>query len=282
MPPQFLAVGHVTRDLAPRGSRLGGTAAYGATTASRLGLQAAVVTAVSTDVDVVAGLPGVTIHVAPSRQTTTFQNTYLKGGREQRLVALADPITPQDVPLAWRGCPAVLLGPVAREVDEALAALFPGSFLGVTPQGWLRQWDASGRVTAAPWPMAQAVLSRASLAVVAEDDLPDPDVAEMWAAWVPLLVITRGRRGALLHWKGGWHSVPAFPAREVDPTGAGDVFAAAMLVCCSQGAEPLEAALFASCAASLSVAGVGLGGIPDLAAVEARLCESRQRERKDS
>ena len=56
------------------------------------------------------------------------------------------PLTAAAVPLNWLRAPIVLLGPLDREVDYDLAATFSGSFLGLTPQGWLRQWDAEGRV----------------------------------------------------------------------------------------------------------------------------------------
>ena len=46
--PDFLAIGHVTRDLLPDGSwRLGGTVAFAALTAARLGLRPAIVTSAS-------------------------------------------------------------------------------------------------------------------------------------------------------------------------------------------------------------------------------------------
>ena len=51
MRPDFLAIGHITRDLLPDGSwRLGGTVTYAALTAVRLGLRAAIVTSAPPDV----------------------------------------------------------------------------------------------------------------------------------------------------------------------------------------------------------------------------------------
>lgn len=60
-------------------------------------------------------------------------------------------------------------------------------------------------------------------------------------------------------------------AREVDPTGAGDVFAAAFLVSLRRREAVATAARFAAAAAAISVEGFGLGAIPTRAVIEERL-----------
>jgi sugar/nucleoside kinase (ribokinase family) len=61
--------------------------------------------------------------------------------------------------------------------------------------------------------------------------------------------------------------VPALPRAEVDPTGAGDVFAAAFLVRYHETGDALEAAAFAACAASCVVEGIGASTLGDRAEV---------------
>jgi sugar/nucleoside kinase (ribokinase family) len=63
----------------------------------------------------------------------------------------------------------------------------------------------------------------------------------------------------------------------VDPTGAGDVFAAAFLVRYRETGDPFASALFASCAASLSVEAPGLEGVPTRARVEERFRQFPER-----
>jgi sugar/nucleoside kinase (ribokinase family) len=63
----------------------------------------------------------------------------------------------------------------------------------------------------------------------------------------------------------------AFTVKEVDPTGAGDVFAAAFLIEYNLTGDPRHSTAFACCAASFAVERPGLTGIPDRAAVENRL-----------
>jgi 1D-myo-inositol 3-kinase len=55
---------------------------------------------------------------------------------------------------------------------------------------------------------------------------------------------------------------PTGPRQEVDPTGAGDVFAAGFLIGLAESRDPLTAARFAVATASMSVAGVGMTAIP--------------------
>jgi sugar/nucleoside kinase (ribokinase family) len=57
----------------------------------------------------------------------------------------------------------------------------------------------------------------------------------------------------------------------VDPTGAGDVFAAAFLVRYQETNDPLEAAAFAACAASCAVEGVSVTSLGDRGEVVRRL-----------
>ena len=53
-PVDYLVIGHVTHDLTPSGSRLGGTAAYSALTAQALGMRVGVFTASGTEADLSA------------------------------------------------------------------------------------------------------------------------------------------------------------------------------------------------------------------------------------
>ncbi len=258
-PPDFLAIGHVARDLVGGRAVPGGAVTYASHTARALGLTAAIVT--SARPDDLEPTPGVAAHVVPSPSTTTFRNTYRDGRRIQTIEAVAGPIGPDDVPLDWRDSPHVLIGPLAGEIDPAVARLFPGSVVVAALQGWLRQWDAGGVVTPRPWD-GRDVLPHVDAAVVSAEDTDDPAAIDRWADLAPVLIVTLGHRGARLHVDGAWHDIPPFPAREIDPTGAGDVFAAAYAISLRDTRDPLQAARFASAAASLSVRGHTTNTIP--------------------
>jgi sugar/nucleoside kinase (ribokinase family) len=83
--------------------------------------------------------------------------------------------------------------------------------------------------------------------------------------------MTQGARGCTVFVNGEARQIPGFPAREVDPTGAGDVFAAAFLVRLSETHDPFQAARFANATASFCVEASGVTGIPTREQVQARL-----------
>ena len=270
MPPDFLAIGHVAKDLSPDGFRIGGAVTYAALTALGIGLTPAVVTSAGPELDLRASLPGVQVHTIPSRDSTTFVNSYHEGRRSQTLKSLAAPLGASDVPDQWRSAPAVLLAPLAGEVSYELAARFPDAVVLASIQGWLRQWDDEGRVSPAHWDGAE-VLSHVDAVSLSIHDLGDRRSLGLWRERVRVLIVTMGSDGASLHFDGSWHHIEPVPAREVDATGAGDVFAAAYLIRYCETENPLESARFASCAASLCVEAEGVSGIPTRAQVEERL-----------
>ena len=268
--PDFLVIGHVAKDLIDDGYRLGGTVAYSALTARNLGRKAAVVTCAGPDVDLRHLFNDIDLVCLPSRVTTTFRNVYSRGTRRQYIGGVAGPITPSHVPESWRSTPIVLLGPMAGEVSFDMAGHFPDSLVIASIQGWLRRWDATGWVSPRYWE-GREVLPFVDAAIVSVEDFQDPQLVDLWAKQVKVLIVTKGSKGARLHTDGVWHHVAPFPAREVDPTGAGDVFAAAYGIRYRETSDPLESARFASCVASFSVEAVGTATILTRAQVEERL-----------
>lgn len=269
----FVVVGNVAQDLVPGGWRAGGTAVYAALTARGLGRRVGVVTAAPAEVVAAAPLAGVTVVRAPAAESPTFENVYTPAGRVQYLRAAGVPVPATAVPEAWRSARVALLGPVYHEVSAEVAAAFTG-LRGLCAQGFLRRVDAHGRIHPVPpeaWPAAE-ILEHTDVLVVSEEDLGgrQDGIVAQWAARVSVLAVTLGRRGARLHARGRWRHIPACPAREVDPTGAGDAFAAALLIALDEGAGPWQAACFAAATASLVVEAEG-PVTPDREAVLARM-----------
>ena len=254
--PDFVVCGNVVRDIVADGWLPGGTAVYAATVARGLGRRIGVVTAAPRDV-VDAGLPpDVAVARAEVSEATSYENVYTPAGRVQYLRAPGAPIPAETLPAAWCAAPVALLGPVYHEVDAALAGRFTGK-VGVCGQGFLRQAGADGRVTPLPpaaWDAAP-LLRHTRVLFLSEEDLPGGchAIPAAWLAAVPVTVLTAGARGAGVYHDGRWWDVPAYPADEVDPTGAGDSFAAAFMVALDEGADPLGAARFAAAVASLTV-----------------------------
>jgi sugar/nucleoside kinase (ribokinase family) len=263
-PIDYLIIGHLTRDILPGGSRLGGTAAYAALTARALGMRVGILTACE-DCLTAPELEREGIQVVGMRAetTTTFENIQTPTGRIQYLHSLAPTLSVQMVPEPWLAAPIVHLGPVAREIDPNMARAFSGSFVGITAQGFLRSWDAQGRVSFAEWPEASFVLQYAGAAVISIEDVRgNEEIIDEMASAVRVLAVTEGAYGARLYWNGDLRRFRPPPMDEVDPTGAGDIFATAFFYRLSATRDPWEAARFATNLASYSVMRYGLAGVP--------------------
>jgi sugar/nucleoside kinase (ribokinase family) len=271
--PDFLAIGHVTKDLLPGGDyTIGGTATYAALTAQRLGLSVAVLTSAPPDLDLSSALPHIAWHIVPSEVATTFENIYEGQKRRQFVHGIASPLKAAHLPLAWKQSAIVLLCPLVCELDLDWVGMFPGAIVGVTPQGWMRQWDERGQVMARAWAEAPQILPNVEVLVYSEEDVAcDEVVIRHYAELAKIAVVTRGWRGATVFYNGIARDFPAFRAKEVDPTGAGDVFAAAFLIRLKETGDPFQATPFANCAASFSIEGQGTSTIPTRQQVEERL-----------
>ena len=272
-PVDYLVIGHLSCDLTPEGPRLGGTAAYAALTARALGLRVGVVTAWGGEVplDVLDGIRIWSVAVAAS---TTFENVYTTEGRHQVLHHVAPDLHYGDIPPAWRETPIIHVGPIAGEGKSLADGKFPASLLGITPQGWLRRWDAQGRVHAGAWPEALQTLSKVNAAVLSLEDIGgDEELVEAMAGHCRVLAVTEGAAGARLYWNGDLRRFSALQVGEVDPTGAGDIFAAAFFWRLSTTHDPWAAARFATHLASYSVTRPGLGGIPTQEEIQTCLVE---------
>ncbi|MBN1451453.1 MAG: hypothetical protein JW963_10600 [Anaerolineales bacterium] len=272
-PVDYLIIGHITHDLTPLGPRLGGTAAYSALTARALGMQVGVVTASGAEADLDA-LQDILVISAPSAHSTTFENIYSKNGRRQILHHRAEQLSFDSVPESWRKAPIIQLGPVAREVEAILPDSFTPSLLGLTPQGWLRAWDESGRVIHAAWESAEQALGRAGAVVVSVEDVAGvEEQIEFMAAHTRILVVTEAAAGARLYWHGDQRRFRAPAVQEIDATGAGDIFAAAFFIRLLATRDPWEAARFATHLSAHSVTRSGLKGVPTAEEIQACMVE---------
>ena len=267
--PDYLVIGHVAKDLINDGYRLGGTAAYSALTARNLGRQAAIITCAGPDVDLTGTFNDMDLLCLPSPDTTTFRNVYTAGCRQQYVEAVADTIPKDRIPSLWREAPIVHLGPIANEFDEDMIRLFPSSLLGLTPQGWLRRWDKHGQVSPRSWTRASEFLQHVDALIVSEEDLAgEAGALRTQLELASVAVVTEGAGGATLRYQGKVSHSPPRETQMVDPTGAGDIFAAAFLVRLSETGDPQTAATFANVAASLSVEKAGLASAPQRAQIE--------------
>jgi sugar/nucleoside kinase (ribokinase family) len=274
-PIDYLIIGHLTKDLTPDGPRLGGTACYASLTARALGLRVGIITACE-DCYSAPELEQSGIRVVGIRAdtTTTFENIPTPTGRVQYLHSLAPSIDLSMVPEPWLRTPIVHLGPIAREVDPMLTRSFSSSFVGLTPQGWMRSWDETGLVHFSEWPESSFVLQNASAAILSIHDVHgDESIIEEMASASRVLAVTEGPNGARVYWNGDLRRFRPPKMEEIDSTGAGDIFAAAFFFRLQTTRDPWEAGRFATQLAAWSVVRVGLSGVPTADEIQASMTE---------
>jgi sugar/nucleoside kinase (ribokinase family) len=226
----YLLIGHVTADVHPHGRTLGGTVSYSAPLAHALGKKVGILTSCSVDETLIAPLLNVAeVHNRVAPQTTTFENVYSPLGRHQTVHAFARPLRLADVPQGFAGASLVHLAPLVDECESQLAEHFPQAVVMLTAQGLLRQWDSQGVVTPKAW-LDERVLGSVQIMVLSKQDIAGyPELEAQYAERVAHLFITDGAQGGLYYRHGQAQAYSAYPADEVDATGAGDVFATALL-----------------------------------------------------
>lgn len=273
--PEILIIGHVTRDeLAGGAVRPGGAAFFAAQAAAVLGVRTAVVTAAPAGSPAIAALerlPGVELHVVQSEEPTVFRLTYAGARRELALVSVATAIGTADIPPAWTTCPIAYVAPVAGECDRPLLAALAGSFVGLGAQGWLRAPASGGQVEAAFLPAIADPPPSVRAAILSEDDHPEAGaIAAGLCERGVAVALTRGARGATLLDADQRIDIPASPANESDPTGAGDVFGLLFTLALARGAGLEPAGRLAAQAAARVVEGPGIGTFDSESAAHVR------------
>ncbi len=273
-PIDYLLIGHLSRDLTPAGDRLGGTVAYAALMAYALGMRVGIVTSWGNEFPLEPFLGPLPVINAPTESSTTFENQRTPQGRVQILHNIAAPLDIHLIPESWLNASIVHLGPIAQEVDPSLVRNFPSALIGITPQGWLREWDQAGRVSLTEWPEASFVLGNAGAAVISAEDLHhDEERIEEMVTASRVLVVTEGGENVRVYWNGDLRGFRPPKVDVVDTVGAGDIFAAAFFFRLHGTRDPWEAARFAIELASISVTRSGTDSIPTSAEINAATIE---------
>ena len=280
----LVVVGAASRDVTSddaRGWRLGGAATYCSLTAARLGLRVGCLLGVDATASKAAELllleeSGVDLRRVLLDRGPVFENIESDGHRRQRWLSQCSSIPTTALPSEWQGTHGWLLAPVAAEVGGEWSALpAPGAALAIGWQGMLRELSEDGWIRRVG-PEASPLLEGAGLVAASVDDLPAGTALPAIRTLAPLatIVLTAGTRGGVVIRESGMARYPALPAANVvDPTGAGDVFLAALIVAWLLHGElaTSRALRFAAAAASCAVEGAGLTAVPTHGRVAARL-----------
>jgi sugar/nucleoside kinase (ribokinase family) len=270
----YATVGHVTVDVLPDGSRrAGGAAFYSALQASRLGLRTLIVTrGVAGEIEELLApyAHQLELRILPGEHTTTLLTTGAGAARSQRVLAWGGPIE-EDLEL---DSSIVHIAPVARETPTRWRGR--SEFVGLTPQGLLRQWPGAERLITltAPPPASERVADVCNAIVVSEHERPGcSTLISRGLSAGAVVAVTDGAAPSMVLAPDGEPLALDVPTVEDprDDLGAGDVFAAAFFVALADGQPPEHAARFATAAAAVRMQGEGAAAIGDRDAVRARL-----------
>jgi sugar/nucleoside kinase (ribokinase family) len=91
------------------------------------------------------------------------------------------------------------------------------------------------------------------LTLLTEACTEEAAIREVLSFGVSAIVVKHGAQGATYHDASGDVHMAAFPAREVDPTGAGDCFGATFVTCRAQGHGVVESLRYANASGALAV-----------------------------
>lgn len=206
---------------------------------------------------------GIEVKVIPSQKTVYFENIYGENqdNRTQRVLAKADPFTIEnlgDISANIFHLGTLLSDDFSLEVIQYLSTK---GKLSVDAQGYLREVRGE-QVHAIDWDEKIEALKHIDILKVNEREMEvltghtDPKLAaQQLADWgVKEVLITLGSLGSLIYAEGEFHSIPAYPPKEVvDATGCGDTYMTGYLYMRNKGASYLEAGQFAAAMSTLKL-----------------------------
>jgi sugar/nucleoside kinase (ribokinase family) len=213
---------------------------------------------------------GIASHLFSSAQTGGFRLTYdERGDRELDVLGIADPI-----PVYQNGAEDydfVLLGPILGEISpelvRSLKAEVRAPFM-LDPQGLLRRIE-DGQVTHY---LSDAFVEIAGMSTIVKanelearivtgiEPRSDPAgcVRALHRYGCAIAIVTLAEAGSIIFDGKQLISIPAFATRALDPTGAGDTYAAGFMVRYLEAPDDLRACgCFASAVASVMVENSG-------------------------
>jgi sugar/nucleoside kinase (ribokinase family) len=216
-----------------------------------------------------------------------------RGDRTLDVLSVADRITPKNFPEEYLDARFFLVGPILGEVDLELVEFIRSSTsakLFLDPQGMVRIIGSDGRIVHRCDQQVFAKVAKLvdfikpneheSQTITGQED-PVQAVFQLMELGPAVPIVTLAERGSILIDGDELFRIPAFPTNAVDPTGAGDVYAGSFITEYVHTKNLVEAALFASAAASMMVEQVGPGFAMSSKAAEERKRSIRGRLAKE-
>jgi len=280
---KFVAVGNVAIDKNLRDFPVcGGSVLYSALLASKLGWKTTAVTSFGKDFSALKfDWHDIRLCTQEKPYTTTFSIAYdEKENRKLVLEKEGGIISADKLSDEIRDADIIFLCPIAHEISPEFVSFIAkenrGGTIITTPQGWLRGWKKEGdQIFQKPWDTAKEILSHTDILVISEEDIKnDNSLLENYRTLIKkgeLVILTRGSKGATGYRENKIVAQKAYPAKVIDPTGAGDIFAASFGIAWKETSSMEQSLIFANIAASFVIEGVGTSNIPTRNQIQSRI-----------
>jgi sugar/nucleoside kinase (ribokinase family) len=243
--------------------QLGGPPCFAASLGKTLGFDVKVITRFGEDFpeeyEPTLDMLGISTKRSACYQNTRFVLDYRYNPRRMRLSTICEPIHPRDVANSER----LLLCPIAGEINDQLMEEIDSSFIGLDPQGLLRNIDSDSNVIPKKW-WNPKVLSKIDLLkssssehhlITGTKDIKK-SLRKLTDHGVDTAVITDGSNGSYVMTDHDLLHVPVYPVNLVDSTGAGDAFIAGLAAYLDEGLSCACAVASASSSAIVETRGI--------------------------
>ncbi|HUI00945.1 MAG TPA: PfkB family carbohydrate kinase [Nitrososphaerales archaeon] len=202
-----------------------------------------------------------------TKKTTRFKLVNKGEERSLYLVERCEDLTKDQVP--DRNFDAALVSPLAHEISVPVfeEVRKRSDFCFLDPQGFVRMFDSSGKVFIDSWSDDRVLGGVDALKMDLEEANALTGTSDGKAALAKLskkvrkAVVTRGSNSALVLEGNKISEVEVPKVKVVDSTGAGDIFAGALISCFLRSRDFLWSCCFGIAASSLSLNCIALGKI---------------------
>lgn len=215
---------------------------------------------------------GVYAYPLKSNETGGFHLIYKDEKMRDRdlfILGVADPIKFEEIPHELLSKESYVLGPILQEINKTFIEklknhISEDQLVLLDPQGIIREYE-NGRVYRIKKDWVDEALSNIHIVKPNEHEaeILFPNT-ELWKVARKISsmnnhigIVTLADRGSYVSFDGKTYHVPAYRTIERDPTGCGDVYGGAFIYNYLETRDPLEAAVFASAAASFMVETTG-------------------------
>lgn len=256
-------------------SSVGGPPSYAGLLCSRFGFDVTALTRIGTDFPEEQlvwlarnGLALRAVDRSTTKKTTRFKLVVNGGERSLYLQERCEDIGLEQVPDGHFN--ATLVSPLAGEIPDPVfqEVRKRSDFCFLDPQGYVRAFEASGKVYISPWSDEEVLGGVDALKMDPEEcqaltgkSSPMEGLAKLASKGIRKAVVTRGAEPALVLDGNRVSKVEVPSVKIVDSTGAGDVFAGALLACYLRSRDFLWSSCFGIAASSLSLTSIALGKV---------------------